>query len=70
MNIKVKGGQVISGELTPSGSKNSIVALIPATILFNEPVILSNVPEIKDVDRLLNNIKMLGGKVDCNKGKK
>lgn len=69
MNIKVKGGQVISGELTPSGSKNSIVALIPATILFDEPVTLANVPEIKDVDRLLNIIKKLGGKVDWNRDK-
>lgn len=67
MDIKVKGGQVISGEITPSGSKNSSVALIPATILFDKPVVLKNVPEITDVDRLIKILQKLGSHVKWDK---
>lgn len=70
MNIKVKGGQILSGEITPSGSKNSAVALIPATILFQEKVILENIPEITDVSRLVAILTKLGSKIDWNKEEK
>lgn len=64
MDIKVKGCQVLSGEITPSGSKNSAVALIPASLLFDKPITLCNVPEITDVDRLVNIMTKLGSKID------
>lgn len=67
MNIKVKGGQVLSGEITPSGSKNSAVALIPATLLFDEKVILQNVPDITDVQKLVGIMTSLGSKINWNK---
>jgi UDP-N-acetylglucosamine 1-carboxyvinyltransferase len=67
MNITIKGGQVINGDLHPSGNKNSIVALIPASILFDNPVTFTNVPDITDVDRLLNIMKKLGSIVDWDK---
>jgi len=67
MNIKVKGGQVISGEIFPSGSKNSAVAIIPATILFDKPVRLENIPNIKDVDRLVKIMEKLGSKIRWNR---
>jgi UDP-N-acetylglucosamine 1-carboxyvinyltransferase len=67
MNIKVKGGQVLSGEITPSGSKNSAVCLIPATILFNKKVTLENIPDISDVDRLVKIMTKLGSKITWNK---
>ncbi|MBU2036036.1 UDP-N-acetylglucosamine 1-carboxyvinyltransferase, partial [Patescibacteria group bacterium] len=67
MNISVKGGQVLSGEITPSGSKNSAVAVIPATILFDKKVILRNIPNITDVDKVLNIMSKLGSKYNWNK---
>jgi UDP-N-acetylglucosamine 1-carboxyvinyltransferase len=67
MNIKVKGGQVLSGEITPSGSKNSAVALIPATILFGEKVTLQNIPDITDVQKLVGIMTSLGSKIEWNK---
>lgn len=67
MDIKVKGRQVLSGEITPSGSKNSAVALIPATILFKEKVVLENIPEITDVQRLLTILQKMGSMVSWNK---
>src|SRR3989344_8244217 len=67
MNIKVKGGQVLSGEITPSGSKNSAVHLIPATLLFKDKVVLNNVPDITDVERLVKILQKLGSKIVWNK---
>lgn len=66
MNIKVQGKQVLSGEVYPSGSKNSAVHIIPATLLFGEPVLLKNVPNITDVSRLVQILQKLGSVVDWN----
>lgn len=67
MDIIVKGGQTLSGEITPSGSKNSALHILPATLLFHNKVTLKNIPNIKDVEILIDIIKMLGGKVDWDK---
>lgn len=69
MNIKVQGMQKLTGVVTPSGSKNSAVALIPATILFDKPITLHNVPEIKDVEILENILSRLGSKITWDKKK-
>ncbi len=70
MDIKVYGEQVLSGEINPSGSKNSAVALIPATLLFDRPITLCNVPDITDVTRLVTVLENLGSKVVWDKDKK
>lgn len=67
MNIRVRGGQVLHGTVTPSGSKNSAVAIIPATILFDRPVTLTNIPDITDVQRLVAILERLGSKVIWDK---
>ena len=69
MNLKVVGMQALSGEITPSGSKNAIVALLPATLLFNQPVTFENVPDITDVTRLVNILTKLGSQVNWDKTK-
>jgi UDP-N-acetylglucosamine 1-carboxyvinyltransferase len=69
MNISVKGGQVLSGEIFPSGSKNSAVHLIPCTLLLRDKVVLENVPDITDVGRLVNILKKLGSKLTWNSQK-
>jgi UDP-N-acetylglucosamine 1-carboxyvinyltransferase len=70
MDIKIKGGQVLSGEIMPSGSKNSAVHLLPSTLLFNKPVNFENVPDITDVSKLIEIIKEFGGIVNWDKEKK
>ncbi len=70
MNLRVYGGTALSGEITPSGSKNAIVALLPSTLLFDKPVTFTNVPDITDVGRLVKVLTALGGKVDWNKAEK
>src|SRR3989344_138333 len=67
MNIKVRGGQVLSGEIYPSGSKNSAVHILPATILFKEKVTLKNIPDISDVSKLVNILKKLGSIIEWDK---
>ena len=47
--IVIKGNRPLAGEVTISGAKNSAVALIPAAILADSPVILEGVPDIPDV---------------------
>jgi UDP-N-acetylglucosamine 1-carboxyvinyltransferase len=67
MDLKIKGGQTLSGTITPSGSKNSIMPIIPATLLFDSPVTLKNVPDITDVTRLVEIMTHLGSKITWDK---
>ncbi|RLK62900.1 UDP-N-acetylglucosamine 1-carboxyvinyltransferase [Atopobacter sp. AH10] len=50
----IRGGKPLSGEIVVSGAKNSTVALIPAAILADSPVVLEGVPDIEDVHTLLD----------------
>ena len=50
--IKIEGGYTLTGEIEVSGAKNSAVALIPAALLCDEEVKISNVPNISDIDAL------------------
>ncbi len=59
-NIKIIGGQKLSGEIQIGGAKNSAVALIPAAILCDEKVVIDNVPNISDIDALEDILKLLG----------
>jgi UDP-N-acetylglucosamine 1-carboxyvinyltransferase len=67
MNIKVRGGQVLSGEIYPSGSKNAAVALIPASILLKGKTTFENIPDITDVVRLVKIMEKLGSEIGWNK---
>lgn len=67
MDIKITGGRVLKGEITPSGSKNSAVALVPASIIIHGKTKLTNVPDITDVDRLVAVLTKLGSKVVWDK---
>ena len=50
--IKIEGGYKLTGKIEISGAKNSAVALVPAAILCDEEVTISNVPNISDIDSL------------------
>jgi UDP-N-acetylglucosamine 1-carboxyvinyltransferase len=60
----IEGGHKLAGEITPGGNKNEALPCIAATLLTDEPVILHNVPRIRDVDVLLNILRSLGGVVE------
>ena len=61
--IIINGGKKLQGEVTVSGAKNSVVALIPAIILSDGVVTLDGVPAISDVDNLIEIIEEMGGSV-------
>lgn len=65
---KIKGGKKLQGTIKVSGAKNSAVALIPASILADSPVIIEGLPEISDVLTLQALLEEIGGKVFFDKG--
>lgn len=58
--LVIEGGRDISGTIKISGAKNSIVALIPASILTSGVCVITNVPDISDVKILIDMMKELG----------
>lgn len=62
--IVINGGRPLKGEVSISGAKNSVVALIPATILADDIVTLDGVPDISDVASLIEIMTIMGAKID------
>lgn len=62
----IRGGRSLIGEVCMSGSKNSVVAIIPAALLVDGPCIIENIPEISDVKILIDILKELGCEVEFN----
>ena len=60
----ITGGHPLMGEVHVSGGKNTAVAVIPATLLCNEPCTIENLPDISDVHALVDILRSLGAKVD------
>ncbi|MGR6088329.1 MAG: UDP-N-acetylglucosamine 1-carboxyvinyltransferase [Arcticibacter sp.] len=63
-SFEVQGGCRLSGEITPQGAKNEALQIISAVLLTDEQVTLSNVPDIRDVNKLIDLLASLGVKVD------
>lgn len=59
--LKIVGGDLLQGSVRISGAKNSAVALIPAAILANSPVVIEGLPNISDVHVLGQLIEEIGG---------
>ena len=62
--IVINGGRPLKGEVTISGAKNSVVALIPASILADDIVTLDGVPDISDVASLIEIMTIMGAKIE------
>ena len=60
----IEGGVPLKGEVTPSGNKNAALPLLAACLLTEEPVILRNVPQIRDVLAMRKLIESLGSVVE------
>lgn len=59
----ITGGNALEGEVRVSGGKNTAVAVIPATLLSDEPCTIENLPDIEDVHALVDILRSLGAKV-------
>ena len=64
--FQIKGGRKLIGEITPQGAKNEALQILCAVLLTAEPVRVSNIPDIKDVNRLIEIIQDFGVKVTKN----
>ena len=64
--IRIQGGNILSGNISISGAKNSAVALVPASLLSDDIVTIDNVPSISDIDALKDILEYLGAKVSKN----
>ena len=60
----ITGGNPLVGEVRVSGGKNTSVAVIPATLLCDEPCTIENLPDIEDVRALVDILRALGAKVE------
>ncbi len=60
----IEGGQPLFGEVTPSGNKNAALPLLAACLLTEEPVVLRNIPQIRDVLAMRKLIESLGSKIE------
>ena len=65
----ITGGHALEGEVRVRGGKNTAVAVIPATLLSDEPCTIENLPDIEDVHALADILTELGAKVDYEPGR-
>ena len=59
----IHGGARLTGEVEISGAKNAVVAILPATILCEEPCIIENIPNISDVTSTVDILSEMGAKI-------
>ncbi|MFM9837994.1 MAG: UDP-N-acetylglucosamine 1-carboxyvinyltransferase [Cyclobacteriaceae bacterium] len=63
-SFKIKGGQKLKGEIIPQGAKNEALQVICVPLLTAEPVTIHNIPDILDVNKLIELVGDLGCKVE------
>lgn len=61
--FKIRGGKKLQGEIIPQGAKNEALQVICAVLLTPEEVTISNIPDIRDVNKLISLLEELGVKV-------
>ena len=61
--FEVRGGKTLHGEITPQGAKNEALQILCAVLLTAEPITISNIPDIRDVNKLIELLRDLGVKV-------
>ena len=60
----IEGGQRLKGEITPQGAKNEVLQILCAVLLTPERVTISNIPDIIDVNKLIQLLRNFGVKVE------
>src|SRR5690606_14933958 len=59
-SLKIQGGHKLKGEITPQGAKNEALQILCAVLLTPEPVTIHNVPNIRDVNKLIELLDAMG----------
>ena len=65
--IIIRGGYKLHGSINISGSKNASLPILAATLLFEETIILENVPMVNDILTMINLLETLGKKIIVKK---
>ena len=69
-SFQIEGGHRLRGNITPQGAKNEALQILCAVLLTKETVVISNLPDIVDVNKLIQLLKKMGVKVaSLDKGK-
>ena len=63
-SFRIEGGHRLKGELVPQGAKNEALQILCAVLLTSAPVTIHNVPDIVDVNKLIDLLEMMGVSVD------
>ena len=66
----IKGPSVLKGQISISGSKNAALPILASTLLFDKPVVIQNLPRVRDIDTMLNLLRSLGSKIEFFDNKK
>ena len=66
--IIVKGGGALSGQIPIAGAKNACLTLMPATLLSDEPLTLTNAPRLSDIRTMTTLLQSLGAEVQALNG--
>lgn len=64
--FKIEGGVSLKGEITPQGAKNEALQILCAVLLTPEKVIINNIPDIIDINKLITLLGNLGVKIQKN----
>lgn len=64
--FEIRGGKKLSGEITPQGAKNEALQILCAVLLTEDEVRISNIPDIKDVNKLIEILEDFNVKVTKN----
>lgn len=67
-SLLIKGGAPLRGEVTISGAKNAVLPIMAATLLTDEPCVISRVPDLSDVRFMAQILSWLGAEVRLQKG--
>ena len=62
-SFRIVGGKQLAGELVPQGAKNEALQVLCACLLTDQPITISNIPDIKDVTNLIEILKGFGVKI-------
>ena len=66
-DLIVRGGNKLSGEITPAGNKNSALPILCASLLTNEDVTIKNFPDLIDVQKLIELMISMGSQIKWDK---
>ena len=64
MQYVIKGGNPLVGEVTIGGAKNAALGILAAAVMTDEEVVIDNLPDVRDINVLLEAIEDIGAKVD------